>query len=392
MVTTRLDLPEALDSDIKPRLKMFFSADLVGSTAYKQPIFEDRASQKMNLKWMELIEKFYQDIEKFFAQSVSNLMLAFTSSSNDNLHDIQKFFGEDFRFWKTVGDEVLFWKEVTSEYQVWAMTAAWMNAISLMRNELEDTPLDVKSAVWCAGFPIRNRILAKTDDSSVRDEALRQGVTLENPNRFIVQQFYDSGKFKGLVDFIGAGVDVGFRLGGLASSRKMAVSVDVAYLMSKAAGYMDSFHKELDEWLIDQRIGRKQVVKQRRDTFGGKLRIYYGGTQILKGVMGEVKYPRFWINTEKQNSLDSHKSDINADFVKSSDWETIESYCYAFYTNRRNFIFPPFIFDSSNSQLGFDEKAWGRSYLELWCEAVSPIAPEIVTAAKARLDSDDAVN
>lgn len=401
--------PDLLPADLRPRLKLFLSADIIGSTAFKQPLFADSQSRRLNVQWPSYIQKFYDLFPAALLNSWNVLRSKLQTDGAAAVETDQKLFGGMPVYWKTIGDEIVFWKELTSEHQVWTCLAAWMNAIHEMRGHLKDTPLDIKSTVWCAGFPVRNRVMTKADDEALLTEIAnsKQKDIQTNPveaRRFIVKKFYDTGResqyrnaarsgpftndyFKGFVDFVGPGIDIGFRLGSFASSKKMILSVDVVYLMAVAQSHTDSRHysapdnqENPDDRLINKAIGRlaKTVSDDKTDAkdkrpFGGRLGVYYSGTEVLKGVIGGVKYPKFWINTECVDSLDSEKSKLNEEYVNPIPWEKLKEFCIRFYEDRKNFVLEPFIYDSKHAINGSVTGQWGGQYEGLWWDAVGQI-------------------
>ena len=157
-------------------LRLFLSADLAGSTAFKQ--------NNLALDWQLFFKGFYNQlpayVDKEFAVDAHRLAL-----------------------WKTVGDEIVFSAELKSAGDAGRMIEAFQRGAARYRKEITNPPrgLDLKCAGWTAGFPLGNL------------EVLLEG---------------DGG----VVDYIGPGMDIGFRLVKEASPRRLMLSVELAYILS----------------------------------------------------------------------------------------------------------------------------------------------------------------
>ena len=159
-------------------LRLFLSADLAGSTAFKQ--------NSSAATWQLFFRSFYDQlptyVDKEFALDAHRLAL-----------------------WKTVGDEIVFSAELKSAGDAGRLIAAFQRGGARYRKEITNPPreLDLKCAGWTAGFPLGNL------------EVLLKGAG-------------------GLVDYIGPGMDIGFRLVKEASPRRLMLSVELAYILSLA--------------------------------------------------------------------------------------------------------------------------------------------------------------
>jgi hypothetical protein len=356
---------------LSPRLKLFFSADIIGSTAYKQPLFKRDSTDVPNLDWSDIIAGFYTTITDAFLAAWNQQESITTGDLYKTTTDAaDKFFGTKPRYWKTVGDEVIFWKELTGDLQAWIAIACWIKAISETRRRLRDemgTRLDIKSTIWCAGFPVRNRAIAydslivptsgrpiasgesAADGSSPRvlDQPPERTTDPKAIKLRMLNEFYTDHRHVGAVDFIGPGIDIGFRLGSLASSKKLIISIDVAYILALSSEAMKS------EGKIDHRFWPDDVgpfAGENSTPFVARMGVYFGGTQILKGVLGDIKYPIFWINVEKRDSLDQAYANLNDPRRKFIDWEMLRKFCVSFYEDRRNFVDIPFIYDQTHTK------------------------------------------
>lgn len=310
----------------RPRLKLFLSADIIGSTAYKQPFDIDRVDPKDHAKWSRIINGFYARMRESLTDHWHQAAVL--------LKGREELLGPHPRFWKTVGDEVIFWKELTDPLQIWLTLACWMKTVASIREFFEDHQgqsdnlLDVKCTAWIAGFPVRNKPVLDVPDEDDPAAALNSALAA----------FYDDERGAPPVDFIGPGMDIGFRLSAFSSSRKMSVSLDVAYLM--ACSHADMQAEEVPaKPTFPRSIGSPDLP------FVDRLAIYHSGSEALKGVLGGILYPKFWINMTKCDSLDeANERMVHGAKRTSVDWPLLKDFCSKFYQDRRRFLSVPFIF------------------------------------------------
>lgn len=328
-----LDLT-GIDPAFHPRLKLFLSADIVGSTAYKQPLDILRDDPLAHARWAGIIQGFYKTIRESFLEhfrQASNRLL-----SEHGREAQRTLLGDEPRFWKTIGDEVVFWKELNSSVQVWLTLACWMKTVESLRNYFIDvaagdpaSQLDVKSAAWMAGFPVRNKAIVDLSSSDMPDDALAAHLNA----------FYEGAE--GLdADFIGPGIDVGFRVTGLASARKLSVSLDVAYTLARTHNHvMDGLKERLSA--VDYFPLRDGST---HSDFVERLRVYYSGSETLRGVLGGVRYPKFWISMVRHGSLEEAKVALyTREAGQGVSWAKLLSFCDLFYSDRRKYVSRPFI-------------------------------------------------
>jgi hypothetical protein len=295
---------------LEPRLRLFLSADIVGSTSLKQTRARPAGSADDSTKgpvWFSAIQGFYFEAAQAFLYE--------WNSRKKESELPQELYGDEPLFWKSIGDEVLFTKVLSDHRQLATTLNCWFSAVSRMRKFLknENSSLDVKCTAWLAGFPYRNRevVIGKYPNSENRQI---ENYYQENGN--LLNKFYNEQSDPGLaVDYIGPSIDTGFRLTSFSSSRKMVVSIDIAYIIS-----MTSFDGEVK-----------------------RLDLYYEGSHSLKGVMGGAPYPVFWINMSGENSLAVKEDRLKLQNI--SNREDLKEYCDAFYQEYSSFTFRPFIKD-----------------------------------------------
>lgn len=172
---------------LRPQLRLFLSADVQDSTAFKQ-----QAEAEKPYPWQNFFLGFFRDFPSRVERSFA-----------DN--------GLSVDLWKLLGDEVVFSLELRDSAHASAAVEAFIRALVIFQDdEHRKNPakaLRLKGAAWLAGFPVGNVIMPVT----------RAGDRIDR-------------------DYIGPSMDAGFRLGKLATRRKFALSADLAWLILAASG------------------------------------------------------------------------------------------------------------------------------------------------------------
>lgn len=178
-----------MSEDIPWRLRVFFSVDLIGSTAYKSGKTKVSKGDELSASWAEDIKGFLTDFPKRVKAAYSNL---------PELVDLPT---EKLQVWKFSGDEILFCAELHGFRESLAHVCAFKAAVEdCNKGWSRKFPLKMKATGWLAGFPITN-----TD------------ITLTLDNGISVQ------------DYIGPSIDLGFRITKFATDHRFVVSADLAY-------------------------------------------------------------------------------------------------------------------------------------------------------------------
>lgn len=173
---------------------------------------------------------------------------------------------EDFfappRVWKTVGDEILFCCRIDNLNHLARCIDSFLHALRDFGNTLDGLGkfLDVKGAGWIAAFPAPN-VTVSLGDSLLRADQYNEEFecSAERDPR--------------TVDFLGNGIDCGFRIASCASPDRFSMSVELAWLLAEAA---------------------------EQELFGRQFE--YLGRRPLKGVLFERPYPLVCIDTERSPS------------------------------------------------------------------------------------------
>lgn len=268
------------------QLKLFFSADIVGSTAFKQKPGVDASV------WFTAVLSFYHKAEIEFIRKWRH----FQEQIEASVEVRAEWFGDEPEVWKTLGDEILFVKKITHPMQAFLAVQAWCLTLESIRAgflEKDDYKgLDVKSSVWIADFPLKNREVVLGE---ARPNGEDDYVYINNKSLKAYYSTKSTQETKNLVrDFIGPSIDTGFRLGAFTSPRKLVISLELAYLLAS-----EQFYAEINEkWHL---LGVSRI---------SHFIFRYEGRHILKGVMGGRPYPIFWIDLDAENHVHRTEEDL----------------------------------------------------------------------------------
>jgi hypothetical protein len=278
----------------RARTRLFLSADIAGSTAFKQRRSDDSTP---TARWGKSILSFYRDFGQNFLEK---LKLA----KNAVEQQLSKYAPcERPLFWKAVGDEVLFCVELLDERQGYVVLAAWINAAREYKKTLQKDRLDIKLAAWVATFPTPNFevLLPRALNGHDTPQASSGDPLLENWDD--LERYYSGDidfQRDHTLDFIGPAMDTGFRIAQLSTTRKMAITPELARLVAvthdgfKNQPHLNSMYK---------------------------LDLRYQGRINLKGVSDPSGYPVFWLDTadaddafvKSEDSITANRGDIPSD-------------------------------------------------------------------------------
>jgi len=177
---------------LRPKLRLFLSVDVVGSTAFKhQSQYTDSQG------WLDFFVSFYTS----FPDILAELTADYVKEKNLNSFEVPTF-------WKALGDELVFAvvlkRRVDAGHYLCVFRQALRRVVRHYTMGSQPLPINFKGAAWLAGFPVGNAAIPILD-----------------------------GEQKSDYDYVGPLIDVGFRLGKYASPRKLVVSVDLAALLLK---------------------------------------------------------------------------------------------------------------------------------------------------------------
>lgn len=219
---------------VKSHMRVFLSADLVGSTKLKNRLNHQELIEKYRARrdviaklrdqdptlqigkeletaavleslgiggedydWAEVVRRFYEGVH-------SEFQLALKGAGFDQA------FVEHLAPWKAVGDELIYELEAGGRKNLHRIAIAFLRAVRAMDSKIPDagnqatTGLRVKGAAWVAGFPVRNRQVELPPD--------------KRP------------------DFLGPDMDSGFRIAKCTRAGMLVVSVELAELLGECQG------------------------------------------------------------------------------------------------------------------------------------------------------------
>lgn len=324
---------EHLPDFLRPKLRIFLSADLVGSTNFKQyprfPITDPEQfweNSPLIPSWLSPIADFYSSFAQIFRSRWTELKARVTT-------DYKIKITSDPVLWKANGDELLYHKDVHNRQELFVCVLAWKDAVQEYREKLRKLgPLDLKATAWTAGFPITNVEIAFEPNLSIDPKN-------QFPDDPRLQQFYLLSTFYKnkensnlLLDFLGPSMDTGFRLATRATPRKMILSVDLAYLLSTTHLPDQTDHSAYLKW----------------------FKIRYDGRFELKGVLGGKPYPIFWIDMRGSEKLaETDKLTESEDrILEDIDAMKVAGFCNAFYDDTSALMMRPFIVYEPDQQFG----------------------------------------
>ncbi|MED4559636.1 hypothetical protein [Bacillus subtilis] len=279
------DVKEDLNNSQYNGVYLFFSFDLVNSTIFKT-----------TKEWQQVFKRFYELIETL----------------------LQNKYGEEIKLWKYIGDEVLLYLKVTEFDQIYKCAPIVSKVIKDVIQQLyKDYPyakqiIFIKSTIWLADVIYQQPNEPNKNETTAKNIVFFVG---NNP------EWLDGSQ----VDFLGPDIDLGFRLSKFAQKSKVLISADLAYILNRKKGEIESFERE-DRVVID-------------DSY--KIVSY----ETLKGIWNNRRYPIIWFGDSwskddydydehiesllVRNVIEEKHQDINkigkiiADLNKTKDLENI---------------------------------------------------------------------
>ncbi|WP_197279578.1 hypothetical protein [Rhodopseudomonas sp. AAP120] len=307
------------DGPFRSVLRLFLSVDIVGSTAFKQATRDrpEKASSGLDdlppaEPWFSPIAQFYRGIERTFAKEWSICVELSDSVGWPT--------GRPPELWKSVGDELIYTKVLDDHREALTTLNAWVKTVASYRARLRDQfkSLDLKSTAWLAGFPIHNA-----------EVVFRSSVTGLQPfngddddevfsNLSLLHEFYSNPYNPEFTrDFIGPAIDTGFRLSQLSTPRKLVISVELAFMLVQAV--------------------RTQPHEYQYEI----LRFFFDGRHALKGVLGGLSYPIFWIDMRPFPFLETTEDALNK--IIPLDTDSVLAFCQEFIKSSGPHCFTPYI-------------------------------------------------
>lgn len=312
----------------EPELRLFLSADIVGSTAFKQ-LVRRSGSAKLDDNYFRgkvPVESWVYVISGFFREFSTGFQRKWELIKTDLPDDWSSFVRTEPKFWKGRGDEILYSARLTDPREALVLIRAWVETMHEQRSKFEEREdeaiLDIKGSAWLAGFPINNAFVCfennfgdKPESSGINDDPVISAFELYRNN-------CNGNGQQVVIDYIGPSIDTGFRIATLATPRKFIISVDLAYLVAYAA---------LD-------------IKSTYQGNVHKPEIYFDGRVSLKGVTGDSAYPCFWLDAGEGDRLNVHEDKLSN--LRPVTHEMVRDFCDEYFkSSQHRFVMRPFIKD-----------------------------------------------
>jgi len=236
------------------RVRLFLSADLAGSTAYKN---NKEAEGHNPLSWVKAFEEFYRVFPETLEES-------YQSAAKESRQLVREEIIKGCpQFWKRVGDEILFCCRVYSLCHLGLCMDAFIRTIQEYGKKAEVNNLSVKGNAWVGSFPVPN-VVFRLENEAEADYLLDERA----------EQEVDAKPY--LFDFLGKDIDAGFRIAKESSPDEMTVSPSLAYLLCDA-------------------VSLKNVTGYDRPTRLKEM-------QVFKGVAENEPYPVLVLDTCRHES------------------------------------------------------------------------------------------
>lgn len=205
----------------KYRVRLFLSVDLTNSTAFK--------SSRAPHVWVPIFRDFYSEFSDTFRRKFIKVVeCAKDAIENISDDDIESLKNREPNFWKTVGDEIIYVNRVDSCFEVFLMVKAFSEALkeygATLAGEKETESLGVKGAGWLASFPYPNIAIEMPKHSVHGNGGISEREEIER----------SADKDPSQHEFLGKGLDYGFRIAGNAANDFLAISPALALIISRA--------------------------------------------------------------------------------------------------------------------------------------------------------------
>ncbi len=341
-----------------PTFKLFLSVDLVGSTPLKQGSYpyENRSEYFSKNVWFFPLSTFFSMFHTVFYREFEEVLDAekLASEAYEYASPSNSMEAGRVTTWRLTGDEIVYCLDVHVAEEIYPVVVAFKNALKIVRRLLNSdkaffesqtsnrfssyvsllsddafhgSELDVKGCIWSAGFPVTNRMVVIPERYDKSQEAL-QSTDPEYAQLFTLNQYLSGSvtqQQRYIVDYVGPSMDTGFRLASIATPRKLLLSIEVAYLLSK-----------VNQTWIDRIY--------RRIKLGSEFSICFDGKSPLKGVMGNKPYPVFYVDCGGDEAINDLEDKIQ-DISPALNLRDVCDYCEYFFSKFDRFFKRPTILD-----------------------------------------------
>ncbi|WP_298959616.1 hypothetical protein [uncultured Methylobacterium sp.] len=234
------------------------SVDLVGSTAFKSKHAERREKNEPFPIWLNRTIGFYRQFPHILNKHYVDYLSITENSEN--------FRETSPKIWKVVGDEIIFCVRLNCLEHLSCCIRAFVKALSSYGSLLNksEKELDVKGCAWIASFPAPNATIVSPSLLYSENSQDSAGTQLTEEDE--IKADTNPREY----DFLGKQIDTGFRISRFAQAHELALSIDLAWLLT--------------------RLKQRELVD---------FSFLYRGREALRGVIGSVPYPIITIQTER---------------------------------------------------------------------------------------------
>lgn len=249
------------DSSVYSGVYLFFSFDLVNSTAFKSSYTD---------KWPIVFTSFYELIRT----------------------ELQTKF-EHISLWKYIGDEILLYLKVNNLEQIYDSPLVVLDAIETVTQELyKRVPesrkhIFIKSTLWIADihYPRPHDSDANTSLSSIKNILY---LSERNPH------WLSDGQN---IDFLGPDIDLGFRLSKHVEKSKLVLSAELAFILNRKSGDINAFTRNDKKYDVIEYI---KIIDFKN----------------LKGIWRNRPYPIIWFSKNFNSDSFEYDEQIESNLVK----------------------------------------------------------------------------
>lgn len=190
-------------------VELFFSFDIVNSTAYKMLNFTG---------WSQVIMNVFKEIEKRVIKALPSAEM-----------------------WRILGDEVVFIVPIKEETDFYIYTDSIFEILNSMVTQLK------KGFLFDAlMFEIKEKEVMKVQNIISLKAAAWIAIIGEHLNKLElfdnILERYRLQEGYGVFEFLGNDIDAGFRIKEKTHNRRLSISYELAYLLSKKKDYLNNLH------------------------------------------------------------------------------------------------------------------------------------------------------
>ncbi|WIY27259.1 hypothetical protein [Parasedimentitalea psychrophila] len=207
------------------RVRLFLSVDLTGSTAFK--------SKNTSFEWLKAFQHFYGEFPRLYSSEFDEVCSSIEGIGGNERSAPPKI-------WKTIGDEILFVNRVLSITHLGAYVTAFSKSLHKFGELVQAYDgLNTKGNGWIAAFPSPNCSIGIGDGGDADPMSGGNELSTEEFESIVDEE---PKKF----DFLGKGIDGGFRISRNSTVNTFTISPALAFLLTKAKTNPDATKFDAD--------------------------------------------------------------------------------------------------------------------------------------------------